>query len=224
MQGNCVVHIVDDDEYLRQALQRLLRSAGYTAITYGTAAAVIDAAPGLSGCMLLDPRMPDIDGLETQARLIALGVRLPVIVVTGHGDVSTAVQAMKAGALDIIEKPIDEDRLLAVLDAALATGAHDEEVVRAARRMVTLSPRERQVLEGIVAGKASKLIAFDLGISVRTVEVHRTRLLVRLDKHSMAEAIRIAVLASLDINSGRSQQRDRGRIDATETSFPSIED
>jgi two-component system response regulator FixJ len=227
MQGNCVVHIVDDDEYLRQALQRLLRSAGYTAITYGTAAAVIDAAPGLSGCMLLNLRMPDIDGLETQARLIALGVRLPVIVVTGRGDVPTAVQAMKAGALDIIERPIDEDRLLAVLDAALATGEqeiHDEEVVRAARRMVTLSPRERQVLEGIVAGKASKLIAFDLGISVRTVEVHRTRLLVRLDKHSMAEAIRIAVLASLDINSGRSKQRAHGQIHAPETDFPSIED
>jgi DNA-binding NarL/FixJ family response regulator len=121
----------------------------------------------------------------------------------------------------------DEDRLLAVLDAALATGEqeiHDEEVVRAARRMVTLSPRERQVLEGIVAGKASKLIAFDLGISVRTVEVHRTRLLVRLDKHSMAEAIRIAVLASLDINSGRSKQRAHGQIHAPETDFPSIED
>ena len=112
MRDEAVVHIVDDDKSLRRALSRLLRSAGYNAITYGTATAVIEAVPQLSGCLLLDLRMPDMDGLEVQARLVARGVRLPVIVVTGHGDVPTAVRAMKAGALDFIEKPIDEDRLL----------------------------------------------------------------------------------------------------------------
>jgi two-component system, LuxR family, response regulator FixJ len=194
------VHIVDDDLSLLRALQRLLRSAGYTAVTYGTAAAIIDAAPRLSGCLLLDLRMPDIDGFEVLAQLVKSGVHLPVVVVTGHGDVATAVQAMKAGALDFIEKPIGEDRLLAAIETALREGAQktrDDEAGQAAQRMAPLSPRERQVLEGIVAGKANKLIAYDLDISVRTVEVHRARLLVRLGVHSLAEAIRIAVMATL---------------------------
>ncbi len=194
------VHIVDDDEPLHRALQRLLRSAGYTAITYGTAAAIIDAAPRLSGCLLLDLRMPDMGGLEVQAQLVKRGVRLPVIVVTGHGDVSSAVQAMKAGALDFIEKQIDEDRLLAAIEAAFREGAQtirDLEATRAARRLAQLSPRERQVLDGIVAGKGTKMIAYGLDISARTVEVHRARLLARLGTHSLAEAIRVAVMAAL---------------------------
>jgi two-component system response regulator FixJ len=160
----------------------------------------MEAAPRLSGCLLLDLRMPDMDGLELQARLLAGGVRLPVIVVTGHGDVPTAVQAMKAGAFDFIEKPIYEQRLLAAIDAAFqkrAFTAPDHEAMQAAQRMATLSPRERQVLEGIVAGKPNKVIAHELDISVRTVEVHRTRLLVRLGTHSMADAIRTAVLSAV---------------------------
>jgi two-component system response regulator FixJ len=200
MADQGAVHVVDDDESLRRALQRLLRSAGYTAITYGTAAAIIDAAPRLSGCLLLDLRMPDMDALEVQAQLVKRGVRLPIVVVTGHGDVSSAVQAMKAGALDFIEKPIDDDRLLAAIDAAFREGAQtirDVEATRAAQRVAQLSPRERQVLEGIVAGKANKTIAYDLDISARTVEVHRARLQARLGTHSMAEAVRIAVMAAL---------------------------
>ncbi|MEA2733038.1 MAG: two-component system, LuxR family, response regulator FixJ [Acetobacteraceae bacterium] len=144
--------------------------------------------------------MPDMDGLEVQARLAELGVRLPVIVVSGHGDVATAVQAMKAGALDFLEKPIDERQLLIAIEAALAEGApkaRDDEAMRAVQRMAVLSPRERQVLEGIVSGKPNKMIAYDLKISIRTVEVHRTRLMVRLGTHSLAEAIRTAVLAAL---------------------------
>jgi two-component system response regulator FixJ len=200
IRGKGVVHIVDDDERLRRALQRLLNSAGYTATTHGSATEVIGAATGLSGCMLLDLRMPVMDGLEALTRLHELGVRIPIIVVTGHGDVPTAVRAMKAGALDFIEKPIDEDRLFAAIDAALLTGARknmDNDIALSSQRMQSLSPRERQVLEGVVAGKGNKLIAFDLNISVRTVEVHRTRLLLRLGTHSIAEAIRVAVLASL---------------------------
>jgi two-component system response regulator FixJ len=200
MRDEDVVHVVDDDESLRRALHRLLRAVGYNVITYGTAAAVIDAAPRLSGCLLLDLRMPDMNGLQVQTRLAALGVHLPVIVVTGHGDVSTAVRAMKAGALDFLEKPIEEGRLLTAIEAALRQGSRktrDDEAIQAAQRMATLSPRERQVLEGIVSGKPNKLIAHELDISVRTVEVHRTRLMVRLGTHGIAEAIRIAVMGAL---------------------------
>jgi two-component system response regulator FixJ len=200
MGAEDVVHVVDDDESLRRALRRLLLSAGYNAVTYATAAAFIEAAPRLSGCLLLDLRMPDMDGLEVQARLVALGVRVPVIVITGHGDVPTAVQAMKAGALDFIEKPIDEDRLLAAIAAALQEGARrtrDDEAMQAVQRIAALSPRERQVLEGIVAGKPNKRIAYELHISPRTVEVHRTRLMIRLGTHSVAEAIRTAVLSAV---------------------------
>jgi two-component system response regulator FixJ len=200
MPNEAVVHIVDDDEALRRALHRLLRASGYTAPTYATAAAFLEAAPRLTGCVLLDLRMPDIDGLEVQAQLTRRGIRLPVIVVTGHGDIPTAVQVMKAGALDFLEKPIDEDGLLAAVRAAFHEGAkkiRDDEAVQAARRLAELSPRERQVLEGIVAGRPNKLIAYDLNISVRTVEVHRARLLVRLGTHSMAAAIRLGVLAAL---------------------------
>jgi two-component system, LuxR family, response regulator FixJ len=200
MSNEAVVHIVDDDESLRRALQRLLRAAGYTALTYGTAPAILEAAPRLSGCILLDLQMPDMDGLEVQARLTKLGIRLPVIVVTGHGDVPTAVQAMKAGAHDFLEKPIDEEMLLAAVQAAFREGAQmvrADEAAQAAQRVAGLSPRERQVLERIVAGKPSKVIAYDLDISVRTVEVHRARLLTRLGTHSMATAIRIAVLSAL---------------------------
>jgi two-component system response regulator FixJ len=200
MSNEAVVHIVDDDESLRRALQRLLRAAGYTALTYGIADAILEAAPRLTGCILLDLRMPDMDGLEVQARLSRLGIRLPVIVVTGHGDVPTAVRAMKAGAHDFLEKPIDEEMLLAAVQAAFRDGAQKaraDEAVQAAQRLAGLSPRERQVLEGIVAGKHNKVIAYDLDISIRTVEVHRARLLTRLGTHSMAAAIRIAVLAAL---------------------------
>ncbi len=200
MSNEAVVHIVDDDESLRRALQRLLRAGGYTALTYGSAAAILEAAPRLSGCILLDLRMPDMDGLEVQARLSKLGIRLPVIVVTGHGDVPTAVRAMKAGAHDFLEKPIDEEMLLVAVQAAFRDGAQTaraDEAGQAARRLAGLSPRERQVLEGIVAGKPNKVIAYDLDISIRTVEVHRARLLTRLGTHSMAAAIRIAVLAAL---------------------------
>jgi two-component system, LuxR family, response regulator FixJ len=203
IRGKGVVHIVDDDPRLRRALQRMLESAGYTTAAYASGPAVIEALAVLSGCMLLDLRMPEMDGLEVLARLNEFGVLLPIIVVTGHGDVPTAVQAMKTGALDFIEKPIDDDRLFAAIDAALVTGARknmDNQVVLSSKRMQSLSPRERQVLEGIVAGKGNKLIAFDLDISVRTVEVHRTRLLHRLGTHSIAEAIRVAVLASLMVN------------------------
>jgi two-component system response regulator FixJ len=196
-----IVHVVDDDAAVRRALVRLLRSEGLEAVAYETAQAVLNAAPSLSsGCILLDLQMPGMDGLELLARLGELGIELPVIVVTGHGDVPTAVRAMKAGAVDFIEKPIDETQLFAAIDAALAEkkfAVRDRVVAGATERMALLSPRERQVLEAIAVGRPSKLIAYDLGISVRTVEVHRAHMLDRLGVRNMAEAIRIAVMATL---------------------------
>jgi two-component system response regulator FixJ len=142
-----------------------------------------------------------MDGLQLQSQLMQAGVRLPIIVMTGHGDVQIAVRAMKAGAVDFVEKPFDDRRLLEAIEAALARGASSELRRRASERaveqMALLSPRERQVLDALVRGHASKTIAHDLGISVRTVEVHRARVLDRLGLRRTAEAIRVAVLASL---------------------------
>jgi two-component system response regulator FixJ len=201
MTGKRIVHVVDDDAAIRRALVRLLRSEGLEAVAYETAQAVLDAGPSLSsGCILLDLQMPGMDGLELLARLGELGVELPVIVVTGHGDVPTAVRAMKAGAVDFIEKPIDETQLFAAIDAALAEkkfAVRERAVAGATERLALLSPRESQVLEAIAIGRPSKLIAYDLGISVRTVEVHRAHMLDRLGVRNMAEAIRIAVMATL---------------------------
>ena len=201
MTSKRVVHVVDDDPAIRRAMARLLRSAGFETVAYETAQAVLNVAPSLtSGCMLLDLRMPGMDGLELLARMSELAIDLPVIVLTGHGDVPTAVKAMKAGAVDFIEKPIDEAQLFTAIDAALAEkkpAARHHAVARATEQMALLSPRERQVLEAIAGGRPNKLIAYDLGISVRTVEVHRAHMLDRLGVRNIAEAIRIAVMAAV---------------------------
>jgi two-component system response regulator FixJ len=195
------VHVVDDDADVRRSLERLLLSADFTPVLYATPAAIIERASELSqGCLLLDVRLPGMDGLELQARLTALGVRLPVILMTGQADVPTAVRAMKAGAVDFIEKPFDEERLLTAVELALAVigqAEREHEAADAAQRIGMLSPRERQVLEGLVAGRPNKVITHDLGISVRTVEVHRARMLERLGIRRASQAIRLAVMATL---------------------------
>jgi two-component system response regulator FixJ len=196
------VYVVDDDAAVRRSLERLLESAGIRVISYETSFAFLEAAPGLApGCVLLDLKMPEMDGLELQALLRKRNVSLPAIVMTGQGDVQSAVRAMKAGAIDFIEKPYNDDVLLDAIEAALtkpnrADLGHD--TAEAARRMATLTPRERQVLDALVKGRPNKVIAFDLGISVRTVEVHRARMMERLGVRQLAQAIRLAVLASLD--------------------------
>ena len=195
------VHVVDDDAAVRRSLERLLSSAGFAAVSYPTPKAILEAAPGLAaGCILLDVQMPGMDGLMLQAELRARGGGLPVIVMTGQGDVATAVRAMKAGAADFIEKPFSDEVLVTAIEAALGKVGQigrDRDTAAAAQRIATLSPREREVLEGLVGGRSNKEIAFDLGISIRTVEVHRSRMMERLDVRQFAEAIRLAVLARL---------------------------
>jgi two-component system response regulator FixJ len=201
MEAEPTVHIVDDDGAVRQSLECLLHAAGFKSMAYETALGFLDAAPGVSaGCVLLDVRMPEMGGLEIQARLNRLGCPLPVIVMTGGGEVEDAVRAMKAGAVDFIEKPFDDERLLGAIEEALTISersARNREAAEAAKRIGTLSRRERQVLDALSAGRPNKVIAYDLGISVRTVEVHRARMLERLGIRSLAEAIRLAVLATL---------------------------
>jgi two-component system response regulator FixJ len=196
------VYIVDDDVAVRRSLSRLLRSAGLQTESYATAAEFLSALPQLppGGCLLLDIRMPGIDGLELQSRLKRQGVWLPIILMTGDGDVPTAVRAMKAGARDFLEKPFDDEQLLGSITAALDSNMpedHDRHANAAATRIAMLSPREKQVLDGLVAGQPNKVIAGHLGLSVRTVEGHRVRMLERLGTHRLAEAIRLAVLANL---------------------------
>ena len=207
MPDERTVHVVDDDPAFLRSMEALLDSAGFATRIYDSAPAVLNAASQLSeGCMLLDVQMPGMNGIELQASLHELGVRLPVIVMTGQGDIATAVRAMKAGAVDFIEKPFDDDLLLAIIETALATAAgrasRERTIEDAVALIAKLSPRERQVLERILAGRSTKLIAHDLGISARTVEVHRARMLERLRTRSMAEAIRLAVIAGLGSAAG----------------------
>lgn len=197
-----MVYVIDDDEAVRRAIAMLLRSAQIRVEAYDSGLAFLDALrpPGAAhaGCVLTDVRMPGLDGIELLRRLKESGFLGPVVIMTAHGEVATAVQAMKAGAADFIEKPFDDEALLATistaLDAAKASGAAAE----AAARIAALSPREREVLEHLVMGKPNKAIARDLGLSPRTVEIHRARLMTRLDAGSLAEVVRLAVRADLD--------------------------
>jgi two-component system, LuxR family, response regulator FixJ len=205
--GRCgrTVHVIDDEEAVRRAIAILLRSASLAVQTHPSGLAFLDALPNLgAGCVLSDVRMPGLNGLELLRRLRDRSIRWPVIIMTAHGDIPTAVRALKAGAVDFIEKPFDDNDLLAVIEAAFAT-AEPESLGRsrmaanqAAERVAALSRREREVLELLVAGGTNKGIARDLGLSPRTVEVHRARLMERLGVGSFAEVVRLAVQAGLD--------------------------
>lgn len=200
MAAERFIYVVDDDPAIRRSLERLLDAVGFQVASYATPKAFLDVAGGLlGGCVLLDVRMPEMDGFEVHARLRLINPDLPVIVVTAQGDVQTAVRAMKAGAADFIEKPYSDDALIASIESALKTSpakGRADDIANAVALINTLSPRERQVLEALVAGQQNKVIAFDLGISVRTVEVHRSRMMDRLGVHQFAEAVRLLVLAS----------------------------
>lgn len=195
------VYVVDDDPAIRRSLERLLEAVGFRVTSYARPTAFLGVAEDLAiGCVLLDLRMPEMDGFEVQARLMLINPGMPVIVVTAQGDVQTAVRAMKAGAVDFIEKPYSDDALLAAIGSALKTGAaqtRDDDIAAAAVLIDTLSTREREVLEALVAGHPNKVIAFTLGISVRTVEAHRSRMMDRLGVRQLGQAVRLSVLASL---------------------------
>ncbi|MBX9749676.1 MAG: response regulator [Roseococcus sp.] len=200
-----IVHIVDDDEAVRRSLAMLLESLQQPAATYASAAALLAAAaaPGglAPGCILVDVRMEGLDGISLIEALRRQGVGLPMVVVTGHADVPLAVRAMRAGAMDFVEKPYSEERILEAVEGALdALRATDQRLqleLQASAQVAGLSPRESEVLAALVAGKANKVIAFELGISPRTVEVHRAHLMEKLGVRSLPEAVRIGLAAGI---------------------------
>ena len=195
------VHVIDDDEAARRSLAFLLRAAKLPVETYASAADFLAVATQVDGVVVTDVRMPEIDGMELVRRLNGLGVALPVIVMTGHGDVPMAVEAMKAGVLDFIEKPYDDEVMLGAIRAALARAGESDvregERAEFARRIESLSPRERQVLDGLVAGKANKVIAYDLDISPRTVEIYRAHVMGKMQARSLSEVVRMALVAGV---------------------------
>ena len=195
-----LVHLVDDDEAIRRSVGFMLKTSGYHVRTYESGVALLKGAPHLEpGCVLLDIRMPGMDGLEVQQALQDRGVGLPVIIMTGHGDVALAVKAMKAGAVDFIEKPFEKDMLLSSLGEGFRRlsrkGATDDRKREAEVRLHALTARERDVLDGLAQGLPNKTIAYDLGISPRTVEIHRANLMTKLGVRSLSEALRIAFAA-----------------------------
>jgi two-component system, LuxR family, response regulator FixJ len=195
------VYVLDDDHAVLRSLERLLNSANFEPIIFDHPDVFLAAAKTFkTGCVLLDVRLPGMSGLEVQAQLHMRRNDLPVIVMTGEGDIHTAVRAMKAGAADFLEKPYSDHTLLTAIEAAFANEHRlnrDNEIEDAVRRIAILSPREREVLDGLLAGQPNKLIAYQLGISVRTVEVHRARMMERLGLRQLAEAIRLGVMARL---------------------------
>jgi len=193
-----VVHVIDDDAAMRDSLAFLMDSADLAARTYDSALAFLDRlSEAPSGCILTDVRMPQMSGLELIARLKELGVALPVVVMTGHADVPLAIQAMKAGVHDFIEKPFDDEVLLGAVRSALALGSHRaeraEEAAAIRVRIDSLTGRERDVLQGLIAGQPNKIIAYELGISPRTVEIYRANVMTKMGAASLSELVRMAL-------------------------------
>ncbi len=196
------VYIVDDDEAVRDSLSVLLESKAYKVGSFGSAPEFLAAAPSLPlGCLIVDIRMPEMDGLELQQHLIERTLNFPMIVITGHGDVPLAVRAMKAGAIDFIEKPFTAEAILDSLQAALARletpNEQDPTVAAATAKLALLSPREREVLAGLVAGLPNKSIAYDLAISPRTVEIYRARVMDKMGARSLSQLVRLALAAGV---------------------------
>ena len=207
MASEPFVHVIDDDEAMRDSLVFMLDAAGLESRSWESAVEFLSALPSVEhGCIVTDVRMPDMTGLELVDRLKAVGHPDPVIVITGHADVPLAVEAMKAGVVDFIEKPFENQRLLSAVRTALASAAsanegqqHDtEERRRIHERIDSLSARERQVLDGLVAGHANKIIAYDLEISPRTVEVYRANVMTKMQARSLSELVRMVIAADPD--------------------------
>lgn len=202
MQPEPIIYVIDDDDAVRQSLEFLLKTAGITVRGFESAKAFLDVLPQvISGCVITDVRMPDITGIDLLRRLKDTHPALPVIVITGHGDISLAVEAMKIGAIDFLEKPFDDDQLIAAVRSALNRDAgavkRQAELVDINEKLAALSNRERQVLDGLVAGNANKTIAFDLGISPRTVEIYRANVMTKMAANSLSDLVRMAMLADI---------------------------
>jgi two-component system, LuxR family, response regulator FixJ len=200
MSAERLVHIVDDDDGVRRSVAFMLKHAGYRVESYLSGVAFLKDAKSIErGCVLLDVRMPDMDGLEVQKEMGKRGIDMPVVILTGHGDVGLAVRAMRAGAVNFIEKPYEKETLLSAIDEAYARldRNHDKDMQagEAKVRLASLTGRERDVLNGLVAGYPNKTIAYDLGISPRTVEIYRANMMEKLRVRSLSEALRIAFVA-----------------------------
>jgi len=195
-----VVHLIDDDEAVRQSLAFLLTSAGFAVRTYASARAFLDALVAVQpGCVVTDVRMPGLSGLDLQRELISRRIGLPVIVMTGHGDVKLAVETMKAGAVDFIEKPFQDETLISAVRTAFDRYARDarqsDEANAVEARLNALTVREREVLDGLLAGRPNKTIAYDLHISARTVEVHRANLMTKMGAANLPDLVRMVLLS-----------------------------
>jgi len=200
MRNDLVVHVVDDDSAIRDSLSFLLDTADIISRTYESASALLARTERLEpGCILTDVRMPEMNGLEMVRRLQDIGVRHPVIVMTGHADVPLAIEAMRAGVKDFIEKPFDDEALLASIRSALTVGGEateqEDHQAELRARLASLSAREKQVLDGLVAGQANKVIAYDLGLSPRTVEVYRANVMTKMQARSLSELVRMSMVA-----------------------------
>ena len=196
-----IVYVIDDDESARHSLEFLLDVAGVRVRSFASADAFLKAGPPLAGsCVVTDVRMPGMSGIEL-AEELQRRANVPVIVITGHADVPLAIQAMKAGVADFIEKPFDDEVMLAAIRKALTQQASNEGIAAERQtvldRIATLSPRERDVMEGLVAGKANKVIAFDLDISARTVEVYRANLMMKMQAKTLSDLVRMATIVSV---------------------------
>jgi two-component system response regulator FixJ len=202
MSSSNLVHVIDDDDAVRESLGFLLRAAKIDVRTYESATAFLERlAGGGEGCVVTDVRMPGMSGVDLLRQLKSRGSSMPVIVITGHGDIQLAVEAMKIGAADFLEKPFDDEVLLASVRLALGRLGKDAqregERAELNHRIAALSAREREVLEGLVAGKPNKIIAFDLGISPRTVEIYRANVMTKMNAGSLSELVRMALLAGV---------------------------
>ncbi|MPY74954.1 MAG: response regulator [Alphaproteobacteria bacterium] len=201
------VYVVDDDDAVRDSLEALLSAFGFEVEPFASGAAFLDACGAVGkGCVLLDIRMPRMDGMEVQERLHGLRPDLPVIMITGHGDVAMAVRAMKAGAVDFVEKPLREETLLQSVEAALriARQSHRNQSLGASAlgNVERLTPREREVLEQLVAGRPNKVIAHALACSPRTVEIHRARIMEKMGARSLPHLVRLALAAGIEPDLG----------------------
>jgi two-component system, LuxR family, response regulator FixJ len=202
MQPEAIVYVIDDDDAVRQSLEFLLKTVSIDVRGFDSAKAFLEVLPSIkSGCIITDVRMPEITGIDLLRRVKESGLDIPVIVITGHGDISLAVDAMKIGAVDFLEKPFDDDLLVAAVRSALNKDAdsakHKAELAEIQDKLGALSNRERQVLEGLVAGSANKTIAFDLGISPRTVEIYRANLMTKMAANSLSDLVRMAMTAGI---------------------------